>query len=502
MVTNAKESNMAHVVRAWRASRMIRLLAVIALLVTATQLVPSGDTGGVQGTTRQTVTIGKDRLVSFEPLPPMDGVMCPFPEDAPGTANPELIASLQLEQRIAALQQWVSPSLMAASLQQSGAAGAAPPRPGDAVRAAVAKRTPITTVKDPRNAFAAIAIDPIRNEVVLADENNFSLLVYDRLENTPPRAALSEPKRTIVGHNTYLEFACGVYIDPKTGEIYSINNDTLRWMTVFDRSARGDVSPTRKLATPQATFGIVADEESQELLMTVQNDHAVIVFKKAAKDEEAPVRLLQGPKTLMADPHGIALDPKAGLMYVTNWGTNADWRGRDVIGPRGPNWSSKGSIIPGTGKFGSPSITVYRKDAHGDIAPLRVIQGPRTLLNWPTSIAVHPDRGELFVANDTGDSVTVYRADATGDAAPIRVIKGPRSMVKNPLGVAVDLTNNELWVANFGSHSATVFPVDASGDPAPKRVIRTGRPDEPSALIANPHTIAYDTKREEILVSN
>jgi DNA-binding beta-propeller fold protein YncE len=145
---------------------------------------------------------------------------------------------------------------------------------------------------------------------------------------------------------------------------------------------------------------------------------------------------------------------------------------------------------------------VYRKDVHGDIAPLRVIQGPRTQLNWPTSIAVHPDRGELFVANDTGDSVTVYRADATGDAAPIRVIKGPRSMVKNPLGVTLDLVNNELWVANFGSHSATVFPVDASGDPVPKRVIRTGRPEDPAPTLANPHTIAYDSKRDEILVSN
>jgi DNA-binding beta-propeller fold protein YncE len=159
-------------------------------------------------------------------------------------------------------------------------------------------------------------------------------------------------------------------------------------------------------------------------------------------------------------------------------------------------------FIAGTGKFNPPSITVYRKDVNGDIAPLRVIQGPRTQLDWPTSIAVHPDRGELFVANDTGDSITVYRADATGDAAPIRVIKGPRSMTKNPFGVALDLVNNELWVANLGSHSATVFPVDASGDPVPKRVIRSGPANEPSPTIANPHTIAFDTKREEILVSN
>jgi len=136
------------------------------------------------------------------------------------------------------------------------------------------------------------------------------------------------------------------------------------------------------------------------------------------------------------------------------------------------------------------------------VAPLRVIQGPKTLLNWPTSIAVHPDRGELFVANDTNDTITVYRTTDNGDVTPIRVLKGPRSMIKNPTGVALDLKNNELWVANFGSHSATVFPVDASGDPVPKRIIRSGRLDDPSPMLSNPHTIAYDTKRDQLLVSN
>ena len=96
----------------------------------------------------------------------------------------------------------------------------------------------------------------------------------------------------------------------------------------------------------------------------------------------------------------------------------------------------------------------------------------------------------------------MYRTDADGDVAPIRVIKGPRSMVKNPLGVTLDVANNELWVANFGNHSATIFPVDASGDAAPKRVIRTAPTGEPSAMLSNPHTIAYDTKRDNLLVSN
>jgi 6-phosphogluconolactonase (cycloisomerase 2 family) len=123
-------------------------------------------------------------------------------------------------------------------------------------------------------------------------------------------------------------------------------------------------------------------------------------------------------------------------------------------------------------------------------------------MDWPTSLAVHPDRGELFVANDTGDSVIVFSVDAEGDVAPIRVIKGPRTMINNPTGVTLDLKNNELWVANFGSHAATVFPVDAEGDVTPKRVIRSGPVDAPSPMLSNAHTVAYDSNREEILVAN
>jgi DNA-binding beta-propeller fold protein YncE len=461
-----------------------RWVVVIALLGSGTL---------AQDRNQRTQVLGKDRLVSVQPLPDMDGPMC----ENPG-AEPALIASLEQNNLIPAFQP-----------QRSETGAVIPARPSDAVRSEVAKRPPLSTIRDPRNTFAGLAVDPVRNEVIMAEENNFSILVYDRMENTPPRAALTEPKRTIQGEKTYLEFACAVYVDPPTGDIYGINNDTLSWMTVFNRNAKGNVAPNRKLKTPGTTFGIVGDEEAQELLMTVQDPDAVVTFKKSSSGQEPPIRLLQGSRTQMADPHGIALDAKTGLIYVTNWGTYKERRipnPAEKTGGRGgekPNWPVGIEFnIAGSSEFRLPSITVYRKDANGDTAPLRIIQGPKTLMNWPTAIAVHPDRGEIFVANDTADNVTVYRADASGDVAPIRVLKGPRSLIKNPTGIAVDVKNGELWVTNFGSHSATVFPIDASGDPAPKRVIRTGPANAPSPMISNPHTIAYDTKRDELLVSN
>ena len=165
--------------------------------------------------------------------------------------------------------------------------------------------------------------------------------------------------------------------------------------------------------------------------------------------------------------------------------------------PLGPN-----NTVPGSGKIEPSSITVYDRSASGDTPPVRVIAGPRTQLNLASGIALHPERGELFVANDMGDSILVFRASANGDVAPIRVLKGPNSGIKNPTGLFLDTKNDELWVANFGNHTASVYPLTAEGDTPPLRIIRSAPSGTTSLMIGNPGALAYDTKREEILVPN
>ena len=90
---------------------------------------------------------------------------------------------------------------------------------------------------------------------------------------------------------------------------------------IFSREAKGDVAPDRELHTPHGTFGITVDEEHQEMFLTVQHSNAIVVYHKMAVDEESPKRLLQGNNTGLADPHGIALDPKTGLLFITNHGS-------------------------------------------------------------------------------------------------------------------------------------------------------------------------------------
>jgi DNA-binding beta-propeller fold protein YncE len=475
--------------QARRTLRHAFLFITAAVMCGAVALVLSyGNLHGKQSG-RRTVNIGEDRLIGFESLPETEGPMCEMQEASAGRS---LMEALHAQ-------------------QSSGAAEQGDPRPSDAARADASKRPPAHVMRDPSAAFSGVAVDLANDEVVLTDENNFSIMTYSRTENTPPSAKMSEPKRMIAGMEAYLEFNCSVYVDPKSGDIYSVNNDTLNWLTVFDRNVKGNQPPTRKLRAPHTVFGIAVDEERQEMLLAEQDDHAIVIFKKNAKDEDSPVRVIQGSKTQLADPHGIAIDSKAGLIFVTNWGSvnvrpelgDPNLKPVKFGGVERTMWPvTRDNTVPGSGKVLPPSITVYSKDASGNVAPLRVITGPKTQMNWPSAIAVDPEHGEMFVANDTADTVTVYKTDASGDAAPIRVIKGTNTMVKNPTGVAYDSKHEELWVANFGSHSATVFKRTADGNATPVRVIRSAPPDAPSPMMGNPHTIAFDTKREEILVSN
>lgn len=405
-------------------------------------------------------SMGYPQLVSVVPMPPADGPMCQW---LPARANTTLAAALQQEPMAA---------------QPAAAASA------DAGTSIHADRAPVRVIRDTYPTYSAVGVDLNTNEIFLQDENLFGINVFNRSDNTPPGASFTEPKRTVAGLQTKLEFNCGLYVDPKTGDIYSVNNDTGNTLVIFPRDAKGNVAPARELTTPHGTYGIAVDEGAEELFLTVEHDNAVVVYRKMAGGNEKPVRTLQGVRTGLEDPHGIALDTKNNRMFVSNHG---HFMNRKAFG---------------SGHFDPPSITVYSLKASGDTAPLQIIEGPKTQLDMPAAIYVDEERGELYVANDGGHSILVFRATDQGDATPNRVIQGPKTGIKNPTGLFVDLKNDEVWVSNMGNHRATVYPRTANGNVAPLRTIRSAPEEKLALVIGNPGAVGYDNKREEILVPN
>jgi DNA-binding beta-propeller fold protein YncE len=346
---------------------------------------------------------------------------------------------------------------------------------------------PCVAVEDPYPEFNGIAIDPQNGVAVLSDTNLKSALIYDLKAGSAPDApGITSPKGWVIGPATFLSFAAGVAVDPIRHELYMTENDIGDDIAAFPYTASGNFK-ARALAVPHGSYGIALSEKHHQMATAIQHDAEIIFYRLQAQGAEPPVRSIRGLKTKLADPHGVAWDEKNGELVVTNYG----------------NWS-RGYWDPdytGGGHYYPPSIEVFKDDAKGDVAPLRVIQGPKTQLDWPTGISVDNLHNEMAIANEPANEVLVFNRTDQGDAAPIRVLGGPQTHIIHPMGVAFDPIHNELWVANFG-HEAEIFDRTASGNVAPKRIVRNAPAGAPAAGFGNPTAMAYDSKRDELLVPN
>lgn len=359
---------------------------------------------------------------------------------------------------------------------------------------------PSRVIRDPYSVFSGIAVDTLNDEVVIADDNLSTLLVYSR---TLMSEGIAEPARRIGGSKTKIDFICGVAIDPLSREIYTVNNDTQDNLLVFSHEQNGDAAPSRELKVDHGAWGVALDGDHNEVAITIQHINKISIYRKTAVGDEKPLRVIQGPTTGLADPHGIFIESKNNEIFVTNHGS---WHLVETgVSQSTEDWFSRleiPSLIPSRARFEAPSIRVYSRTANGDIAPLRTIQGPKTKLNLPLGIYVDRERNEIAVANDGGNSVLVFDRTAHGDVAPVRTIAGPATGLKNPAGVFIDTKNDEIWVSNWGNHSATVYPRTAKGNVAPLRTIRSAPRDAPLPGLGNPGAVAYDPKRDQLLVPN
>jgi DNA-binding beta-propeller fold protein YncE len=241
------------------------------------------------------------------------------------------------------------------------------------------------------------------------------------------------------------------------------------------------------------------------MAVSVQTPNMFVVFKRDAKKFDAPIRSVRGPKTAMADPHGIYFDETHNEIVVANHG---NFRPGELItsytayDARESRRERTGNAFneEARGRFVPSSLTIYSGDANGDVEPLRTIQGPASQLDWPMGVAVDEVNNEIIVANNGDNSLLIFPRTANGDAPPRRVIRGPLTGINGPMGVA--LAKGEIWVANFGDHTALVFSRSAAGNVAPRRILRNAPAGKETSGFGNPYAVAYDTRRSEILVPN
>jgi DNA-binding beta-propeller fold protein YncE len=355
---------------------------------------------------------------------------------------------------------------------------------------------PVRLVTDPYSTFNGITLDAASNRIALSDENRKSVVVYDRASGDNS-SKVTSPIHQIIGPDSQIGYIAGVMFDPVHHEIYAVNNDLDDRIVVFNDDAQGDLKPKRRLYVPHQAWGLSLNPAADQFAISVQQLSMVAFYRREAQGLEAPLRVIEGPDTGLADPHGILWDVKHHELFVANHGNSsviASYSAYDA-------GVSSHALSLG-GHFLQPSLTVFDDSAQSNAKPVRTIQGKRTRLNWPMGIDVDTENEEIAVADNGDNSILIFPRSASGDAEPVRVIRGNRTGIVSPMGVAIDVKNNEIWVANYGDHTAVVFARTANGNVAPKRIIRNAPQGTPTGGFGNPYAVAYDSKRDQLLVPN
>jgi DNA-binding beta-propeller fold protein YncE len=353
---------------------------------------------------------------------------------------------------------------------------------------------PLRLVYDPHPTYDGLAVDSENGLVVMTDENRSGLFSY-KVSSGSHSDEVTLPVRHVFGPDTNMGFMAGVTLDPQRREIYAVSNDG-GGLSVFPYDAHGNAEPIRRLNPPHQAWGLSLSLTRDELAVTSQQNHGYYIFKRTATGADLPLRSVRGPRSRLADPHGIVLDDVNNEVIVANHG---NWTELRSYAADGPLVMDKAYVA---GKHYPPSITVFDVNANGEVPPTRVIQGDRTELNWPMGIALDRASDEVVVANYGSNSIIFFKRTASGDAVPVRRLGGPATGIVGPIAVGLDVKNNELWVANYGDHTAVVFDRTAQGNVAPKRIIRNAPKGTPTTGFTNASAGAYDSKRGQLLVPN
>src|SRR5689334_22311615 len=166
-------------------------------------------------------------------------------------------------------------------------------------------------LEDPYSNFSGMAIDEEKGELLLSNDNERkgqSIETY-HVEFPPERSdRVTEPLRMIAGPKADLGDICGIAISPEFNEIYKVSGEGNSELGVFPLNGNGDMEATRWLPTSHGAWGVFLDKPADELYVTIEHVNRVAVYKRNAGMTDDAVRFIQGPKTQMADPHGIFVD--------------------------------------------------------------------------------------------------------------------------------------------------------------------------------------------------
>ena len=171
-------------------------------------------------------------------------------------------------------------------------------------------------------------------------------------------------------------------------------------IAAFARLASGNAGAVRRIAgqstrITRASHDVTYEPVHDEIMVANANAQAVVTFRGGANGDEPPLRLIQGPHTQLQSP---------------GYGNTIDTVNDEI-------W-----VVEGRDRPGEEYLLVFPRLANGDVAPLRVIRGPDTMLKNARNVAVDPARNLVAVSSNSG--VLIFNRTDNGNVKPRAVIKG------------------------------------------------------------------------------
>jgi YVTN family beta-propeller protein len=301
-----------------------------------------------------------------------------------------------------------------------------------------------------------VAVDPAAGTVYVTNQSDGTVSVVDEATSTVTATI------PLGSGQLWAYYPEGVAVDPAAGTVYVANagygfsdGGNLSVIDAATSTVTATILPFyNPPSAPADPWGVAVDPTANTVYVTNYRQYGTVaVIDEATSGVTATI-------PVGSYPEGVAADPAAGTVYVANFDSG-------TVSVIDEATSTVTATIPvGSGPEGvaaDPAAgTVYVTSADGTVsvidAATSAVTATISVGSGPRGVAVDPAAGTVYVANSGDDTVSVIDAATSAVTATIPV-------GSDPSGVAVDPATHTAYVANSADDTVSVItpPAPPSG---------------------------------------
>ena len=288
----------------------------------------------------------------------------------------------------------------------------------------------------------AVAVNPVTNEIYIANQGGPSVTYINGFDNTG--GTVTDPNKTISGPSA-------LAIDPDSNLIYVANYGGSS-VSVIDGRQQAVVTSVTVGTNPCA---LAVDPATIPAQIYVANCGGTTVNVVSVTNNGGWSASVVATVTVGTTPYALAVNPATNMIYVANKGSG-NVSVINGVNPNGPPATVTAGISPCAVAVNAVTNQAYvancgNGSTAGNITVIDGKNNPTQLSDPkaknPYAVGVNPVTNTIYVANNGTSNVTVI--NGSGNTATTTVGVG-----LNPVAIAVDPLNNEIYVVNTNSNNA------------------------------------------------